>query len=75
MTSKQIDEHLDNWKDIEISEQYSASQYKSISLCAVWAKIGPVVKWLRFFLFIKPKWRKALDGAIASFDSLCDIPR
>lgn len=70
-----IDTHIEEYeaKEVKASASLNAEQLRLFNVCNTYQKIKPIIKFIRGFLFFKPKWQKVLDEFIAVSDAACPI--
>lgn len=71
MTHQQIDQHLEDFAANEATEGMSANAFKLLSVCNVYQKIRPILKFAKSLLFWKPKWQIVIDEFMAVADGIC----
>lgn len=71
----EIDAHLvaHESKTVKSVKTMTAEQLKAFNLCNVYYKVKPIIKFVRVFLFFRPKWQAAIDEFIAVTDQACPV--
>ena len=76
---KEIDDHLQHHSQKEVAQpsgEMSLEAQKIFSICGVWTKAAPIVKFAaKFLLFWKPSWVSVVNDFVSALDASCAIPQ
>lgn len=68
MSIHEIDQHIDKHE-----ASGTAKGTAAFNLCSIYQKARPIVKFVRPFLFFKPKWQAVIDELVAAGDEACPV--
>lgn len=72
MTIEQIDQHIEQHESrMKVAKRPEGTAALNFDLCNYFRLARPILKFVRPFLFFKPKWQKILDTVIESGDAAC----